>query len=107
MDEAALLSSETIPEFTHKPLSTSQPSIRLLRFVDKTPFGLLQAELREFDLDELPPYRALSYMWGTGADKEETHINQQRFAVRQNLFQLFQIYEERHLGEWVWADQVG
>lgn len=89
--------------FIYGSLDLSRQTIRLFRFTDSS--GSC-GELVEFGLDELPIYRALSYMWGTQSDIVVIQINKKAFPVRRNLYSFLETYKPRFPNEWLWVDQV-
>lgn len=70
--------------FQYKPLDPNSNHIRLLRFSDKLD-SQSGYTLDSFDLNECPPYEALSYTWGPPIPTSIITLNEKPFEIRQNL----------------------
>jgi hypothetical protein len=61
-----------------------------------------------FEIDQAPPYVALSYTWGSLTDTRIILINGKQFAVRENLYDFLETFSqnkrERH--RYLWIDQI-
>ena len=92
-------------DLAYEILDVSQREIRLLH-IEADHDGHTQCHLKRHKLDSLPPYRALSYMWGP--DQPLTIINVEgcAFQIRQNLYAFLELYKRRHLSEYIWIDQL-
>jgi hypothetical protein len=76
-----------------EPLGISE--IRLVRFTkdSKTP-DQVQLQLERFQIENVPSFVALSYVWGDSKDSHAVSINNRSFGVTKNLFQaLAHIYD--------------
>ncbi|KAH7061663.1 heterokaryon incompatibility protein-domain-containing protein [Paraphoma chrysanthemicola] len=60
-------------------------NIRILELSPKASNGELQCRLIETPLDDVPPYQALSYVWGDPTIREPIWCNGQRMDVTTNL----------------------
>jgi len=58
-----VLNNYTMDSFQYEPLQPNGNQVRLLCFSDD-PGGQPGYTLKTFDINECPPYDALSYMWG-------------------------------------------
>ncbi|EUC33005.1 hypothetical protein COCCADRAFT_26585 [Bipolaris zeicola 26-R-13] len=70
--------------FQYEPLDANSNHIRLLRF-SAEPGSQPSYTLHEFDLNECPPYEALSYTWGPPLPTRIITLNQRPFEIRENL----------------------
>jgi hypothetical protein len=102
----------TEDKYSYAPLDTSQQTIRLLR-VEEDDWGFFQGHLEHFEIEHAPAFRALSYKWGTstywwGAKKAKHDIcvDGRTLSVSAHLYTFFEVYNTRHVGEWIWIDQV-
>ncbi|EUC44242.1 hypothetical protein COCMIDRAFT_53227, partial [Bipolaris oryzae ATCC 44560] len=66
--------------FQYKPLDPNGNHIRLLRFSDELGYAL-----DSFDLNQCPPYEALSYTWGPPLPTSTITVNEKPFEIRENL----------------------
>ena len=64
----ANLGKEVLQEYKYTPLENVNEWIRLLRFLPRPTGAPLSAEISHIKLCDAPPYRALSYTWGTSSD---------------------------------------
>jgi hypothetical protein len=94
--------------------------IRLLRLTrDRS--GLLKSwTLSSFDIDESPPYVALSYTWGEATSllsntgirvfewKSEQYmsLDNQSLQISRNLADFLKIWESEEQPEWIWIDAI-
>ena len=111
MDECTC---RNFPRFEHTILHKAQSCIRLFRLLvpnslptESGPFSIasVHIELETFELENLPPYVALSYEWGPEIE-DEIYINGCPHAIRRNLWR-FLAHAPYHLrGTWIWADQI-
>jgi Heterokaryon incompatibility protein (HET) len=94
-----------------------QDSIRLFRFKNTFSRTSIALELQVFRLSDHPPYRAVSYTWGSVADQRQILINGWVVVVRKNLWDALEAFKyHRHLRQmkdafrfkypivWFWAD---
>ena len=79
------LESSPAQNFMHKPFDSQNTQIRLLRLAnpDMDPVTLT---IEAFDLEECPPYYALSYMWGPPEPNQNICIDGYSFKIRENLW---------------------
>lgn len=90
--------------FRHPSLDTFKRQIRLLQLRKRarrhrTP----KFDLHVFDIADAPPCVALSYTWGDPQPTHKIRVNHERFAVRQNLYNILTAY---HVPEYMWIDQI-
>lgn len=97
--------------YVHEPLPDNENTIRLLRLeppqADEEHDPPICCELQAFDLDDSPPYQALSYMWGSESPTDHIHIQDRRFTVRRNLHNYLKAARRNEWVEsWIWIDQI-
>lgn len=70
--------------FQYTPLDRPTHSIRLLRLLPCS--AEMDYALETYDINEAPPYIALSYVWGIDEPTHEIRLNGRVFLVRDNLW---------------------
>jgi hypothetical protein len=66
----------------HPPINRAANQIRLLSFKDETPVSL---NSRVYDLEDCPPFAALSYPWGSRKNRQNVEVNGLFVDVQNNL----------------------
>ncbi|TLD38148.1 hypothetical protein E2P81_ATG03823 [Venturia nashicola] len=107
------ISSHAQTRFVHEALDTSQQQIRLLRLQaeeyeapnDLTP-KLIDCEICHFNLETIPPYRAISYTWGDPDTTIVITVNKRQFHVRDNLWDFLDVARDEFQGQWLWIDAL-
>jgi hypothetical protein len=59
-----------------------------------------------YDLDVAPPYRCLSYVWGSGERLRTINVEGSAFTIRENLFEFLALHHERLPDGYIWIDQL-
>lgn len=110
----------TAIRYNHQALNPSKTQIRLLRF-SSPDSRTIDTTLSTFDLDDCPPYTALSYMWGPPTPTREILIDGCAFSIRENLWDFLdsirrvrdvsRIFDDHRLvgilrQEYIWIDQI-
>lgn len=92
--------------YTSAPLELgASTSIRLLELLPDGSTSITCA-LRIARLDDLPPYMAVSYVWGSPDVTYEIIVDGRPLSVRQNIWNLLErLYRERHQG-YLWIDAI-
>ena len=90
--------------YQYTSLDTTRQQIRLLKLKrrargDRPP----HYDLHTFDIEEAPPYKALSYRWGEPDPTHSIRVNSRRFLVRENLFRFLQHHQD---SQYLWIDQI-
>lgn len=97
----------TASAFKHNPLDITQPSIRLIRILQKpSREGLIRCEISHTTMDS--KYTCLSYCWGElddGGGPFSILINNRRYEVRQNLLK-FLHYARTKYDSLLWIDAL-
>ncbi|KAF2681844.1 HET-domain-containing protein, partial [Lentithecium fluviatile CBS 122367] len=72
-----------------------------------SPEGPIRCELKAFLRATVPPYQALSYMWGQPSPTFKIFINGRTFTVRKNLYDfLLAARRNSWISTWIWIDQL-
>ena len=88
--------------YQYQALNPTKRQIRLFRRPghQETPC------LTTYNLDEAPPYTALSYMWGPPSPTYAVNIEDGTLEVRENLFNFLQEREQHFDYDYYWVDQI-
>ncbi|KAF2035304.1 HET-domain-containing protein, partial [Setomelanomma holmii] len=95
----------------YEPLNDPSRNFRLLRVLPKRCHGLVQVDLVtipavEGRRNECPPYRCLSYTWGSVGETHEICLSGNGHKVRQNLFEFLVHAAATFPLEWLWIDAL-
>jgi hypothetical protein len=92
----------------HRPLDTTKNEIRLLRVLPGEFFSPILCELFHTSLDNKPPYRTLSYVWGDASVQKPIRVNGIEALVTVNLEQALRRLRAHHADEplTIWVDAV-
>ncbi|EUC30135.1 hypothetical protein COCCADRAFT_43920, partial [Bipolaris zeicola 26-R-13] len=112
-----------VPIFEYQPLDETKQQIRLLRLLKTSTSEKLRCDIVIHDLDTLPKYRALSYVWGCPQPTYPLLIQGKCLHIRQNLHRFLHEYtganrsavnryrppsygNHDESGELLWVDQI-
>ncbi|RMY81896.1 hypothetical protein D0862_12196 [Hortaea werneckii] len=99
-----------IPTFHYPPLKSSKTGIRLAVIQPGTGSKALSIKLVDSfvtgPVDNLPPYDALSYTWGTGPRSKQILCNGKRMQVTETLLAALHRFRRPHHEVKVWIDQI-
>jgi hypothetical protein len=100
--------SQTIPEFCYQPLDSKHSGIRLLVLqpLQEGAGDLVRCELRHVTFGEKPVFKALSYTWGTSEETKTIFMNNQRFEIRENLYDALVHLRQEIEGQALWVDAI-
>ncbi|KAK5696240.1 hypothetical protein LTR17_024375 [Elasticomyces elasticus] len=112
LDVAGLLDAISTGDQTtavYTPLESDR--IRLVRILPQSqddPASALRCTMRDFHLDDLPAYSALSYAWGGKPASCRIILNGQCFDVRKNLFRFLSHARDlsRLSAGWLFIDAI-
>ena len=83
------------------------PKIRLLRLRRKWPLLELRADLIICDLENCPPYHAISYVWNHGPqDMRSIILNDMEFYVRGNVYNILRRCSSYLGPRLIWIDSI-
>ncbi|KAH8728550.1 heterokaryon incompatibility protein-domain-containing protein [Phaeosphaeriaceae sp. PMI808] len=94
--------------FNYQALDHTKREIRLLKLrkSDK-PEHELKCEIKTFQLDKVPPYRALSYAWGDPTDTRSLVLGGRHHDVTKNLHAALKVIRDIMLHpEYLWVDAI-
>ncbi|KAH8761259.1 heterokaryon incompatibility protein-domain-containing protein [Hyaloscypha sp. PMI_1271] len=80
------------PAYQYNILDPSTSQIRLFRLAAPQKDGYIRGSLETFDLEDTPPFYALSYVWGPRHPSRSVHINGYHVKIRHNLYNFFQCF---------------
>jgi hypothetical protein len=107
MEEAAATPGTWPDPYQHKQLHEPTTHIRLLKLSPyKGDFNPLSAELISVALDKLPPYMALSYVWGPETPLVPISLHGKAFTVHQNLYAFLWHYLRLGRKDLLWTDAL-
>ena len=90
--------------YIYAPLG--ETSIRLIRLIGRTPEGLIDCRLEQFELEATPCYRALSYHWGSPLLTRIICLGGKLHLLHESLWQFFdQMVSDGRLG-YYWTDAL-
>ena len=88
--------------YVHERLHLSGNSIRLIFLYPGEGHDLIRCDVKQFPVHRQPPYRALSYTWGSPGNEVAIQLNDKNFYVRRNLFEyLCQARQDVSLPLWI------
>jgi len=101
------------PPFEYTPLDPTRSEIRLV-ILHSREFSRslgreeqLLCDVQLFPLDPSPRnYNALSYTWGTGASSRVIWLNNQTFAIHDNLYMALQNLRHESIELIIWIDAI-
>jgi hypothetical protein len=75
------------------------------------PFGAaskssLACEFRQYDLEDVPPYEALSYCWGDASEQRNVICNGQTYPITTSLYEALARLRQEHEPHLIWADAL-
>jgi hypothetical protein len=89
------------------PTRLSDTEIRLLHILpSESPQSPVLCELRQYEIDDLPAYEALSYCWGDSAERREIVCNGATHWVTTNLRDALVRLRLTNKARIVWADAL-
>lgn len=93
--------------FSYPPFSGRDREVRLVRPRSDNETKGSSLELKVFNLDDDPVYRALSYTWGDIDNAYGIFVNEQEFFIRSNLYDyLSQLSHDGEPCPWYFIDAI-
>lgn len=100
----------TSPQFSHAPLDRVERDIRLIRYDPIASDGQdLTYNLESWDIEECPPFHALSYVWGVDMPTKRISLDGKPFLVRDNLSAVLHALPRCRISDEIthlWADAI-
>jgi hypothetical protein len=89
------------------PLEFGQSkNIRLLKLDLTRRPTTIPLQFHVTSLDDAPPYIAVSYVWGEPNPTRKILLNERRFTVRRNLWNLLRQMRKVQYAEYIWVDAL-
>ncbi|KAH7268800.1 heterokaryon incompatibility protein-domain-containing protein [Fusarium solani] len=107
--EIRLLRMESPPKFSPELITPVTVVVALSSWLSPPPFhtrASIKCKLLTFKLDEAPPYKALSYTWGSPGYGGTIQVDGQHIPVGQNLFTAMQRLHQESWVEYLWVDAL-
>jgi hypothetical protein len=85
-----MVNPESKRSFIYQSLDTDKHDIRLIRLFPESSTEwqtTIECELFHINVDELPPYETLSYVWGEGVKPYQIRVNGRALGITSNLFE--------------------
>jgi hypothetical protein len=92
--------------FEYDRLDTTKEQIRLIRLSSDDPQSVPSFTITQFDARTAPPYKALSYTWGSRAKTWSIKINRASFQVYHNLHSFLCLLQDKQIADYYWIDQL-
>ncbi|KAI0540443.1 heterokaryon incompatibility protein-domain-containing protein [Xylaria digitata] len=93
--------------FVYQPLDLKTSAFRLVRLLKGLEHEDIECELIHTTLDEnVIPYEAVSYTWGTSFRPLEIKLQEKRFAVTLNLWHLLKSIRHIQEDRYLWIDAI-
>ncbi|KAF2140805.1 uncharacterized protein K452DRAFT_288228 [Aplosporella prunicola CBS 121167] len=91
--------------YRHRPLKHDK-SIRLVKLLPFQDERRIRCRLITVNIDEFPPYEAISYVWGDPKDKSKVICHGKTLKIPTNLFYALQQFREETKPRILWADSI-
>jgi hypothetical protein len=92
--------------YAYQPMKDASSQIRLLRPTPCPVTAELSYSLEVFDLDDAPPYLAVSYTWGPELPLDRINIDGYEVLVRKHCAYALRQLHRHAPGERIWIDSV-
>ncbi|KAI0974134.1 heterokaryon incompatibility protein-domain-containing protein [Xylaria arbuscula] len=93
--------------FRYQPLDLKSSAFRLVRLLKGNGNADIECKLIYTTLDEnVIPYEAVSYTWGTSAKPLSITLQGQRFMVTRNLWSLLKSVRQTEADRYIWIDAI-
>lgn len=99
------MSATTSPPL-YQPLDTSRRQIRLMMVTSGPHDEEIRCSIHTFDLDTMPRYIALSYVWGEDQGLRTIFVNSYEYQIRPGLFEFLQLFKTWDDCRPIWIDQI-
>lgn len=86
---------DTLLPHKHVPLRAKGKSTRLLHMQLGPAYEHIRCKLSQHDLDNMPPYIALSYTWNQGSQRRNIECDESNLEVGDNLWQFLFEFRKR------------
>jgi hypothetical protein len=98
---------ESASRYAYRPLDPGRREFRLVKLKPSTQLSSpVCCELVETQLDNHPPYEAISYVWGDPKVKAPVHVEDAVLHVTVNLECALRYFRWEHEVRWLWVDAI-
>jgi hypothetical protein len=105
-DSKAAARNDKFPgQYQYMPFSKNT-TIRLLQLYSDSDDTALQGQLRHFEIEKSPSFRAISYAWGEQTLPQELLLEGKTLKITQSLNDVLQQIRRSNDDSWLWADAV-
>lgn len=98
--------TEPLPRSMYLPLFDDRKRIRLLKRCQYPDQAAPAFEMTTHDLDSLPPYHAISYVWGSTLDPMIIYVNGISRLITQNAHLALEQHASRYAEDYIWIDSI-
>jgi hypothetical protein len=101
--------SKDVPVYRRHTLASDSKNIRVVEVLHNhtvDPNAPISCKLHVVSLDDVPSYKALSYVWGDEARLKTMFLDGQPFSVRENLFNFLAQYRSNGDTGYLWIDAI-
>jgi hypothetical protein len=106
MSDNTDLSVVTDSPSIHTPFRDAEAQIRLLHLHPQINLKFISGTLETWDIEDVPRYKAISYVWGPPSEQQEIWVNGLRLPVRKNCFRALQQARRQYHESYVWIDAI-
>jgi hypothetical protein len=92
--------------FEYQPLNYSNNETRLIHLAPGQDVDPIRCKLVHVSLNDQPTYHALSYCWGSDAEKQKILLETSEFVVTKNLFEAMRALRSSTEDLVVWIDAI-
>jgi hypothetical protein len=90
----------------HTPFRDPEAQIRLLHLHAKTKANRISVSLETWNIEDAPPYNAISYVWGSPSERQIITVDGVCVPVRKNCFRALQQARRHYPESYVWIDAI-
>jgi hypothetical protein len=101
-----ILASVLLPNMYKYEAIQGERTIRILDLHPGRTTEVLACDLRLVDIDNAPPYSAISYVWGDPTSKSSMVCHGQPLGITSNLSDALQQLRNEHAHKYLWADAI-
>jgi hypothetical protein len=99
--------AESAGRYVYRPLDLDRREFRLVKLKPSTQLSSpVCCELVETQLNNCPPYEAMSYVWGDPGAKAPVHVEDAMLHVTVNLECALRYFRWEHEVRWLWVDAI-
>ncbi|KAH7327547.1 heterokaryon incompatibility protein-domain-containing protein, partial [Rhexocercosporidium sp. MPI-PUGE-AT-0058] len=92
--------------YEYQPLSNDRKQIRLIKLLPGERGDFIRCEILAVRLDAVPPYEALSYVWGDPTQTVKICVHHRVFEVTKNLYSALLRLRQTKTERTLWIDAI-